>query len=63
MTNTVTSWQEPMPWEFLILKKNPLILHFLSQNNVPRGWEVMKFTLITLQMLHIKFGMDWPSSS
>ena len=45
--------------------RNTSILNFLPQNYLPFGWGVMKFTiscLLTLQMLHTKFGKDWPSS-
>ena len=47
--------------------KKYIILHFLPPNNLPLKWEgVMNFTiscLLTLQMLHTKFGKDCPSSS
>ena len=45
--------------------KNTSILHFSPQKYLPLGLGVMKFTsscLLTLQMLHTKFGKDWPSS-
>ena len=47
-----------------IFLRNTSILHFLPQNYLPFGWGIMKFTiscLLTLQMLHTKFGQDWPS--
>ena len=45
--------------------RNTSILHFLPQNYLRFMWGVMKFIiscLLTLQMLHTKFGYDWPSS-
>ena len=38
----------------------------LPHNNLSLGNGIMKFTffgLLTLQMLHTKYGKDWPSSS
>ena len=45
--------------EKTIYFRNTAILHFLPQNSLPLGWGVIKYTiscLLTLQMLHTKFG-------
>ena len=45
---------------------NTAVLHFLPQNFLPIWRGVVKLKIssfITLQMLHAKFGKDWPSTS
>ena len=46
--------------------KKYINFNFLSQNYLALGCRVTKFTiscLLTLEMLHSKFGKDWPSRS
>ena len=53
------SLSEPCPWvEKKIFLRNTSILHFLPQNYLPLGWghEIYNICLLTLQMLHTKFG-------
>ena len=54
-------------WTMLCIREEVLskdILHFLTQNVLPLGLDVMKFTfsgLLPLHMLHNKFGEAWSS--
>ena len=47
--------------------RNRSILHFLSQNYLPLGWErheIYSFlSPYPTGAIHNKFGQDWPSSS
>ena len=46
--------------------RNTSILHFFTPKLLPLGVRAMKFTLsclLTLHLLHTKFGQSWPGSS